>query len=123
MKTLALTLALIFGLTLTGSTSNTEVSKDKNKNRRNTELKRSVNKQVQKHIFFPQSKEEAFEGSADVMFQVYPDGDVRVILIKTKNPLLEKFIENQAKKMKVGKDEVVIGEVFRYRFSFQKSEK
>jgi hypothetical protein len=48
---------------------------------------------------------------------------VRVILIKTKNPLLEKFIENQAKKMKVGKDEVVIGEVFRYRFSFQKSEK
>lgn len=119
MKTLAFTLALILGLTFTSSANNTEVSKDK-KSKKQVELKRSMDKQVDKHIFFPQSEKEAMEGTADVLLQVYPDGDIRVIMIQTKNVLIQKFIEAQVKKMKVDKDAVVIGEVFRYRFSFRK---
>jgi hypothetical protein len=119
MKTLAITLAFIFGITLTSFATNDSVSKDK-KNKKQTELKRNMDREVQKHIFFPQNEKEAMEGSADVMLQVYPDGDVRVILIQTKNPLIQKFIEAQVAKMKVDKDAVVIGQVFRYRFSFRK---
>ena len=119
MRTLAFTLSLILGLTFTSSANNTEVSKDK-KSKKQVELKRSMDKQVDKHIFFPQNEKEAMEGTADVLLQVYPDGDVRVIMIQTKNVLIQKFIEAQVKKMKVDKDAVVIGEVFRYRFSFRK---
>jgi hypothetical protein len=121
MKSIALTLTILFSVLIntTVSADNTDVNRDKNKKK--TALKRSMDKEVSKHIFYPQSTKEEIEGTADVMLQVYPEGDVRVVLIQTKNPLTKKFIESQVRKMKVDKDSVVIGEVFRYRLTFKKS--
>ncbi|MFN6379586.1 MAG: hypothetical protein ACK4WD_09935 [Flavobacteriales bacterium] len=121
MKSIALTLTILFSVLIntTVSADNTDVNRDKNKKK--TALKRSMDKEVSKHIFYPQSTKEEIEGTADVMLQVYPEGDVRVVLIQTKNPLIKKFIESQVRKMKVDKDSVVIGEVFRYRLTFKKS--
>ena len=53
------------------------------------------------------------------MLQVLPEGDVQVVLIQTRNPLVKKFIENQVKKMKIDKAEVVTGQILKYRFVFK----
>lgn len=119
MKSLALTLAFLLSIVSMSFASNDISSRDKNKKNKQVELKKNVDKQVNKHIFFPSTSSEKLNGSADVMFQIFPDGDVRVVLIQTKNPLIKKFIESQAKKMKVNKENVVIGEIFRYRFTFK----
>jgi hypothetical protein len=121
MKSIALTLTILFSVLLntTVSANNSDVNRDKNKKK--TALKRSMDKEVSKHIFYPQTTKETIEGTADVMLQVYPEGDIRVVMIQTKNPLIQKFIESQVRKMKVDKDNVVIGEVFRYRFTFKRS--
>ncbi len=122
MKTLTITLMILLSFTLQGFAASGEgEKKDKTKSKKEIQLKRSLDKQVSKHIFYPTMSEEKIEGSADVMFQIYPDGDVRVVMIHTKNPLIRKFIEKQAEKMQVDKESVVIGEVFRYRFSFKTS--
>lgn len=123
MKTLAITLFLMLSFVFQGTSSTgDDLHKDKTKSKKEAQLKRSLDKQVNKHIFYPTAAHEKMEGSADVMFQIYPDGDVRVVMIHTKNPLIRKFIEKQAQKMQVDKESVVIGEVFRYRFSFKTSE-
>lgn len=119
MKSLALTLAFMLSIVSMSFASNDVVNRDKNKKNKKVELQKNIEKEVRKHIFFPNSNEEKLSGSADVMFQIFPDGDVRVVLIQTKNPLIKKFIESQAKKMKVNKENVVIGEIFRYRFTFK----
>jgi len=120
MKALALTLALIVSI-FTANASDAGINKKGKRAKSKTEqLKAAVTSQVNKHIFYPvQGESKNIEGQADVMFQVMPAGDVQVVLIQTKNPLMKKFIENQAKKMKVGKDEYVAGEIFKYRFVFK----
>jgi hypothetical protein len=116
MKALALTLAIIVSsLTLSANDLST-VKKGKDKE---STFKEAVTAQVNKHLFFLLSNGERIEGQADVMLQVLPQGDVQVVLIQTKNPLVKKFIENQVKKMKIKKDEVVVGEILHYRFIFK----
>lgn len=83
-------------------------------------LKDAVTAQVNRHFFYPVNDgEQSVEGQADVMLQVMPQGDMQIILIQTKNPLIRKFVEQQVKKMKVDKDEVVAGEIFKYRLVFK----
>lgn len=120
MKTLAITLALLTSM-FAAQASTFSVSKEKDKNKKKTEqVRTSIEKQISKHIYFPQTEKEALEGTADVTLQVYPDGDVRVILIQSKNPLVKKFIERQVNKMKVDQNSVVVGELFKYRFEFKR---
>lgn len=120
MKAFALTLSILLGIVLTGTAGSGDMINDKNIVRKHLSLKRSLNKEVNKHIFYPQGTVQ-LEGSADVMLQIYPDGTVRTIMIQTKNPEIREFIENQVRKMKVDKDSVIIGEVFRYRINFKRS--
>lgn len=87
-------------------------------NKKHLSLKRSLNKEVNKHLFYPQNK-TTFHGTADVMLQVYPDGNIRIIYIKATDENIKSFVEAQVKKMKVDKESVIIGEVFRYRINFK----
>jgi len=116
MKALALFIAIIAS-TVTMNASDCEVDK-KGKTKRNS-LREAVTAQVNKHLFFLVSEGEKVTGEADVMLQVMPDGDVQVVLIQTKNPLIKKFIERQVTKMKIDRNEVVAGEILKYRFVFK----
>lgn len=82
-------------------------------------VKQALDNQVNKHIFNPTVKSDAVEGEANVMLRVMPEGNVQVVLIQTKNPIIAKFIERQVNKMKVDKEGLVIGEIFKYRFVFK----
>ncbi len=117
MKTFAIALAILLSV-FTADASST-VDKKKNNSKRTT-LKTAITKQINRHFFFPiNQSEESIVGSADVTFQVLPEGNVQVLLIQTKNVLVRKFIERQAAKMKVDKDQVVVGEIFKYRLTFK----
>lgn len=116
MKIFAITLAILVS-TLTMSASD-NASSNKGKGKKNT-FREAVTKQINKHLFFLNDGNESVEGQADVMLQVMPEGDVRVVLVQTKNPLVKKFIENQVKKMKIDKNEVQTGEILKYRFVFK----
>lgn len=118
MRALALTLSFLLGLALfTGATPNSTTG-DIKINKKQLSLKRSLNKEVNKHLFYPQNK-TVLNGTADVMLQVYPDGDIRIVYIKATDENIKAFVESQVKKMKVDKESVIIGEVFRYRFNFK----
>ncbi|MEZ4798590.1 MAG: hypothetical protein R2809_02200 [Flavobacteriales bacterium] len=119
MKKIALMMILMLSVVgMSFATNNTE-SRDKNKRAKQTETKKNMDKEVRKHIFFPSNSSEQVSGQADVMFQVFPDGEVKVVMIQTKNPFIKKFIERQAQKMKVDSNTAVVGEIFRYRFTFK----
>jgi hypothetical protein len=120
MKTFAIALAILLSV-FTANASST-VDKKKTNSKRAT-LKAAITKQINRHFFYPVSDtEESVEGFADVTFQVLPEGNVQVLMIQTKNALVRKFIERQAAKMKVDKDQVVVGEIFQYRLTFKAKE-
>jgi hypothetical protein len=117
--------ALIFSLILmisasTMHASNVTNSKDKNKKVKQSNALNLVRRQMEKHIYFPQGQKADFEGTADVMFQVYPEGDIHIVLIQTKNPKIQQFIEKQAAQMKIDSSEIQVGQVFKYRFEFKR---
>jgi hypothetical protein len=116
MKALALTFALIISTLVSNASDAGSVNKGKEKK---NALREAVTKQVNKHLFFLVNGDEKVDGAADVMLQVMPEGDIQVVLIQTKNPLVKLFIERQVKKMKITKDEVVAGEILKYRFVFK----
>lgn len=123
MKKLALALSLIMSLQSFQTFAMTDFQKGKPEKSKEQKLKTSVDRQVNKHIFYPnQGEEKNMEGKADVMLRVLPKGDVNVVLIQSGNPLVKRFIEKQVKKMKVDSKEVVAGEIFRYRFVFRAKE-
>ncbi len=123
MKTLALILSLIITLTTFNANATSDFHKGKPEKNKEQKLKSAVDRQVNKHIFYPtQGDEKNIEGNANVMLQVMPKGDVNVVLIQSGNPLVKKFIEKQVKKMKVDSNEVVAGQIFKYRFVFRAKE-
>ena len=123
MKTLALALSLLITFVSFTADASNELHKGKPEKNKEQKLKTAVDRQVNKHIFYPvQGEEKNLEGKADVMLQVMPHGDVNVVLILSGNPLVKKFIEKQVKKMKVDSKEVVAGEIFKYRFVFRAKE-
>lgn len=116
MKALAITLALIVSTFSLSASNNGQTGNGKDKI---AAFKDAVTAQVNKHLFFLANNGEKVEGQADVMLQVMPEGDVQVVLIQTKNILVKKFIERQVSKMKIKKDEVVTGEILKFRFVFK----
>jgi len=95
------------------------LTKRKRKAQTEAVVKQALDNQVSKHIFNPTVKSNAVEGEASVMLRVMPEGNVQVVLIQTKNPLIAKFVERQVNKMKVDKEGIIIGEIFKYRFVFK----
>ncbi|MBX7051038.1 MAG: hypothetical protein K1X54_03285 [Flavobacteriales bacterium] len=117
MKALAISLLLMISvMQVNAGVLTSDKRKPREVNKEQT-LKNALDKQVSRHIYYP-SQEESMEGKADVMLQMMPEGDVQVVLIQTANPLMKKFIERQAKKMKVDKQDAVAGQIFRYRIVF-----
>ena len=116
MKALAATLAILIATFTMNANDNGILNKGKEK--KNT-FREAVTRQINKHLFFLTEEGKSVEGQADVMLQVLPEGDVQVVLIQTRNPLVKKFIENQVKKMKIDKAEVVTGQILKYRFVFK----
>lgn len=96
-----------------------DITKRKRKGEKENVVKSALDTEVSKHIFNPTVKSGAVEGEANVMLRVMPEGNVQVVLIQTKNPVIQKFIERQVSKMKVDKEGLVIGEIFKYRFVFK----
>lgn len=116
MKTLTLVLiAFIFS-------SNVVLAhgeKDRPRNKKEKGVEASVEKQVQKHLFFPVNKADEIEGTADILLEVFPNGNMRAVTIRTSNPVVKRFVENQVSKMKVDSQTGDVGKLFRYRLTFK----
>ncbi|MDZ4823438.1 MAG: hypothetical protein SH856_08265 [Flavobacteriales bacterium] len=119
MKTLAIALTII-ATTLFSATTQAGETKDKDGLKKTTVLKNAIQKQINKYLFFPLTREENVEGTAEVMLQVYPGGQFKVVYMKAENALVRNFIERQVAKMKVDMEKVATFEVFRFRFEFKK---
>jgi hypothetical protein len=98
-------------------------NKGKKRDQQKERLQTSMNQQLNRYIYYPdEARTGKMEGKADVMLRLMPEGDVQVFLIQTANPLMKKFIERQVSKMKLNKNEVVAGEIFKYRLVFKAKE-
>jgi hypothetical protein len=116
MKTLLITLALFVGtVNIQASSQPLEAGEPKT-----LALKKAVQKQLNKYLFFPVMKQDSGEGQADVMLQVYPNGEIKPVFIKTENNLLRAFLERQISRMRIDPENVIAYEVFRFRFAFRK---
>lgn len=119
MKSLAYTLTLLI-LMATAFPASAHETKDGNGLKKTTALRNAVQKQINKYLFFPIARKENLVGTAEVMLQVYPGGELRVIYLKSENALVRNFIERQVARMKVDPEKVISFEVFRFRFSFKR---
>ncbi|MBL7944042.1 MAG: hypothetical protein JNM00_14830 [Flavobacteriales bacterium] len=118
MKTLLITLALLVGTVSTQASSQTHDAGEP----KALALKKAVQKQLNKYLFFPVMKHDGGEGQADVMLQVYPNGEIKPVFINTENNLLRAFLERQISRMHVDPEKVIAYEVFRFRFAFRKQQ-
>jgi hypothetical protein len=116
MKALTILFALMFTFSHADAS---QLDTQKKKKPQTSSVENQVNKEVRRHLFNPAVTGKEVNGEAAVMLEVMPGGNLKVVTINTKNPLLKKFIENQVKKMKVDSDELVVGELFRYKFVFK----
>jgi len=120
LKALTILIALIISVTGINANASTHSDNGKPVQNKDQKLKHFVDRQVNKHIFYPeQGSEKNLEGNADVMLQVLPKGDVNIVLIQSGNPSVKRLIEKQVKKMKVDSNEVVAGQILKYRFVFK----
>ncbi len=120
MKTLVITLALVIYLFMAeGVSAATHTNGNPVKSKEKV-MKAAMDKQVSKHLFHPLQGKEQGQGSANVMLRVMPRGDVQVVTIKSDNPHIQKFVENQVRKMKIPANEVVVGQLFKYQLVFKK---
>lgn len=119
MKTIAIILAMIIGISSANAADTTSTA-DKKMNRKTEALKQAMKREVNQHIFFPTSAGEVITGSADVTFQIMPEGQIKVVAIKSESEAVNKFIIKQTEKMNIGKDNTLVGEVFKYRFVFKR---
>ncbi len=74
---------------------------------------------MQKHLFFPVNKADEIEGTADILLEVFPNGNMRAVTIRTSNPVVKRFVENQVSKLKVDSQTGDVGKLFRYRLTFK----
>jgi hypothetical protein len=119
MKTIAILLALLIGINTTNAADTTSTV-DKKMTRKAETAKQAMKREVNQHIFFPTSSGEVITGSADVTFQILPEGLIKVVSIKSESDAVKKFIIKQAEKMNIGKNNALVGEVFKYRFVFKR---
>jgi hypothetical protein len=123
MKTLAIALAILVSVLNANASDFGMKNKGKKRDQQKERLQTSMNQQLNRYIYYPdEARTGKMEGKADAMLRLMPEGDVQVFLIQTANPLMKKFIERQVSKMKLNKNEVVAGEIFKYRLVFKAKE-
>lgn len=118
MKALTILFALMFAFTQADA-SQLDIQKKKKGTAQTSTVANEVTKEVNRHLFNPSVMGKEMNGEAAVMLEVMPEGNLKVVTINTKNPLLKRFIENQVKKMKIDSDQLVVGELFRYKLVFK----
>jgi anion-transporting ArsA/GET3 family ATPase len=116
MKALVILLSVFFVSFQMNASSSIE---SKKKKPQYASVESQVTKQINRHFFNPSVTGKDVQGEASVMLEVMPEGNLKVATINTKNPVLKKFIENQVKKMQVDSDQIVVGELFRYKLVFK----
>lgn len=113
---------LIFALVLLTGSVNIQASSQPTGegNPRENALKKAVQRQVNKFLFFPVMKESSGEAEADIMLQVYPNGEIKPVFIKTENNLIRAFLVRQISRMRIDPEKVVAYAVFRFRLAFRR---
>lgn len=112
-------LVIFFALALSFSqaqASSLDLSKKKPEKKSVSEL---VSKEINRHFFNPTVAGKEVKGEATVMLEVMPEGNLKVVTVNTKNAIIQKFVEKQVKKMKIDSDELVVGQLFRYKLVFK----
>jgi hypothetical protein len=119
MKTITMILALSFGI-YSANASDTTSTADNKEPKKSEAVKQALDRELNQHIFFPSSAGDEMGGSADVTFEIMPEGYVKVVSIQSENELVENFIVRQVGKMKINITDEMVGEVFKYRFIFRR---
>jgi hypothetical protein len=120
MKTLIFSLLLLFSFSTAIGGNEAFTGKESGPKAKLHNQQKTMQRLVERHVFFPAGQGEGMKGSVDVTLQVYPDGEVRIIRIHSENQVLQKFIFDQLHSLKVDKSAFLIGQVFRYRFEFKR---
>jgi hypothetical protein len=118
MKPIILFLSLLFFAV----NANAAECKEKPKSKK-SKVESSVERQVEKHLFYPVKNVKEMEGAAEVVLEIFPNGNVYALSVQTKNPLIKRFVERQVNKMKVEASASDVGKIFRYRIQFKPSTK
>lgn len=118
MKALVILFAFFLSHSAIQANSADQLKKKKPQTSQN-HVAQQVGKEINRHIFNPSAQGADIKGEAAVMLEMMPEGNLKVVTIQTQNPLLQKFIERQVKKMKIDSDELVVGELFRYKLVFK----
>jgi hypothetical protein len=118
MKALVILFTVLLSF-VEANASTLEIHKKKKGQTQTTNVASQVNREINRHLFNPAVMGKDVNGEAAVMLEVMPEGNLKVVTINTKNPLIQKFVEMQVKKMKIDANELVVGELFRYKLVFR----
>ena len=118
MKALVILCAMMMTF-VQANASNLEINKKKKGSGQTTDVANQMSKEINRHLFNPSVLGKEVKGEAAIMLEVMPEGNLKVVTIHTKNLMIQKFVENQVKKMKIDSNELVVGELFRYKLVFR----
>lgn len=112
-KIISLCMLLVIGLSMP-----TFASDNPDSNREQTKL--LLDKEIQKHVFFPVLSAATVNATVDVILRINDAGQVEVVTAQSPNEQIKLFVEKQLSEITLNKEVVQAGEVFHYRFSFKR---
>ena len=85
-----------------------------------TEISRSaMERAIARYFYYPVGK-LGITGEAEIMLRVMPEGNVELLMLSSDNNAVKEFVTRQVPKISLAKDEIVAGEVYRYRLCFKR---
>ena len=84
------------------------------------QTKQLLDKEIQKHVFFPILSAATTNTTVDVILRINNAGQVEVVSANSDNEQIKLFVQKKLSEIVFNKESVNTGEVFQYRFSFKR---
>ncbi|MDZ4823439.1 MAG: hypothetical protein SH856_08270 [Flavobacteriales bacterium] len=120
MKTLAFFFAMMAGVTATSLSPPDRTSPPEDVSASRAETKAALDKLIYKNIYYPVFSKLENGSTADVTFKVEENGMLTILSIHASNSSVRSFVEGQLENVKLKKEDVMAGEMFRYRLRFKR---
>lgn len=82
--------------------------------------KQLLDKEIQRHLFFPLMQKMEAATVVTVVLSVQADGTLKIINTSSANDEAKAFVVNRLQTIVLDKTEVTVGEVFHYTFRFKR---
>lgn len=112
-KIISICMLLVMGLALPAfSADNPESNRE--------QTKQLLDKEIQKHVFFPVLSAATTNTTVDVILRITDAGQVEVVSANSDNEQIKLFVQKKLNEISLNKEAIQTGEVFHYRFSFKR---